>query len=352
LTGSLIRAATSTPPKRNPYVEAKLGSASAQTRMAQKVVDHADFGERLAIPFPESSLMTGKAIEFRVFDARGVQSAIRGDPLIGEASLQVANIDLGESKAWALRLHRGDLTNQGVLHVRVGLGASGRDYSALSSAAERPLAELARALANVLSQPTGVETLMSTRPKLRSLSEEEEVQLRRLVRDLVLRLGRDAELASGLSDEDLDGEEVQELAQAWIRSLLCRCLPPGSEAPPLNEERLARLVQSGNQQASSTLEEFGAEVPETLDLHVREAVAARLAEALQAEEDEIFTGERIFVLRRLRGGMAAVLRAGRDHGRPHVFLYDLASIRQWQASTRKDPSTREPLSASEILPLS
>eukprot|EP00411_Alexandrium_monilatum_P049613 CAMPEP_0175456498 /NCGR_PEP_ID=MMETSP0095-20121207/65572_1 /TAXON_ID=311494 /ORGANISM="Alexandrium monilatum, Strain CCMP3105" /LENGTH=337 /DNA_ID=CAMNT_0016757315 /DNA_START=15 /DNA_END=1024 /DNA_ORIENTATION=+ len=337
--------------------------------MAQKVVDHADFGERLAIPFPESSLMTGKAIEFRVFDARGVQSAIRGDPLIGEASLQVANIDLGESKAWALRLHRGDLTNQGVLHVRVGLGASGRDYSALSSAAERPLAELARALANVLSQPTGVETLMSTRPKLRSLSEEEEVQLRRLVRDLVLRLGRDAELASGLSDEaalvhlartiraalqivamcaagDLDGEEVQELAQAWIRSLLCRCLPPGSEAPPLNEERLARLVQSGNQQASSTLEEFGAEVPETLDLHVREAVAARLAEALQAEEDEIFTGERIFVLRRLRGGMAAVLRAGRDHGRPHVFLYDLASIRQWQASTRKDPSTREPLSAS------
>mmetsp|Transcript_86350 Transcript_86350/g.252701 ORF Transcript_86350/g.252701 Transcript_86350/m.252701 type:complete len:785 (+) Transcript_86350:62-2416(+) len=375
LTGGLVRTASGSSARRCPYVEVVFGAARAQTRVVRDVKDSADFGECLALPCPESALASRQAVQVSVFDARGVQSAIRGDPLIGQASLALSEVDLGEPKAWTLQLSRGDRSNQGKLHLRIGITASEGDYSALSNASERPLAELARALANILSQPSGVDTLMETRPRLRDLQDEEISLLRRLLRDLLARLRRDAALASGLNDEaalaqlartmravrqivamcaaeDLDGEEVQELAQAWIRALLLRCLPPGSAAPELNQGRLARLVEAGARPATRALEDYGASPPEGTGGELQEAVAARLGEALQGGEDEIFTGEPIFVGGRLRPGMAAVTRAGRDSGQPHIFLYDLASIRRWQASRGRDPSTRERLQEADILPLS
>merc|ERR1712032_1768577 len=71
-------------------------------------------------------------------------------------------------------------------------------------------------------------------------------------------------------------------------------------------------------------------LPESTPPEVVEAIVDRLRLAERHEKEEIFTGCRIVQNSRVTPGMAAVTRPRRGGGCPHVFIYDLTSIRIWQ----------------------
>eukprot|EP00747_Dinoflagellata_sp_TGD_P006094 gnl/TRDRNA2_/TRDRNA2_115787_c1_seq1.p2 gnl/TRDRNA2_/TRDRNA2_115787_c1~~gnl/TRDRNA2_/TRDRNA2_115787_c1_seq1.p2 ORF type:complete len:169 (+),score=33.49 gnl/TRDRNA2_/TRDRNA2_115787_c1_seq1:1-507(+) len=158
---------------------------------------------------------------------------------------------------------------------------------------------------------------------------------------------------------EADGENIQELTAAWVRNIFQHCCGSFGQGPcpELNEERLRRLLEAGRFQDAADpwgqLESMGAWLPEDTQEEVVADVVARLKEAETAEEDEIFTGERVVVCGHVTPGMAAVVRQGRQGSgsRSHVFIYDFESIKEWQQLRRTDPSTREALAREQILPL-
>merc|ERR1712194_863965 len=68
---------------------------------------------------------------------------------------------------------------------------------------------------------------------------------------------------------------------------------------------------------------------------------------------EMFTGEPIVDSRtgRVSPGMAMVARPGQGCDDIHLFLYDFDAITKWQEEHATDPTTRENLSADDIVRL-
>lgn len=361
--------------KLSPYVEVTYGLEHAQTRVLEGISNgRADFGEVLSFPYRSNS-SEGQRVEFSVFDARQVQAVVRGDPMIGKASLHVTQEAFsGSAQTQTVQLVR-DGKQQGTLLVRVGVLAPQVAYAALQGSKDRPLAEVALAMAQVLAQPHGVDVLLKAMPRQsRSGQGADEVDLRQTLKAWIIRLKAAAERSKGFGEEaalkhfarmarsaqqilaavneDSDGDEIVTKTATWVRQLIMMCTPEG-QAPNLDEARLLRLLQAGRSSDGDPLEilmKYGVAVPEETPAEIVEAVAVRLREAEACEEEEIFTGVQIVENGFIAQGMAAVTHLGRS-GRVHVFLYDLESIKKWQAERGSDPNTRERIRASDILPL-
>lgn len=94
---------------------------------------------------------------------------------------------------------------------------------------------------------------------------------------------------------------------------------------------------------------MGVVLPEGVVDDVADAILARLRQAEAEEEEDIFTGEAFVRDGRAAEGLSAIVRRGLAG--VHVFLYDDASIRQWQQLRGTDPATRERFTARDIIPL-
>eukprot|EP00812_Abedinium_dasypus_P015035 NODE_860_length_1336_cov_167.732240.p1 GENE.NODE_860_length_1336_cov_167.732240~~NODE_860_length_1336_cov_167.732240.p1 ORF type:complete len:386 (+),score=127.50 NODE_860_length_1336_cov_167.732240:3-1160(+) len=373
-------------PKLRPYVEVSLVHASnlkvAVVSRQTRVVDagsRTSFGECLSLPLRGSvgsaAPWNNHVLRFQVFDARGVQAAIRGDPLIGSAQLVLDEAQLCSSTQ-TLTLARPGAGGQGSLSVRVGLSASSAAHNVLGNAEALPLADVAGALAQLLSQPRGVNVLMDARPEeLRTAHATDDDTLRRIMQRWIQRFSSISRRLSGFGDDqamailaqtvraaqqivaacaarELDGEEVQELTVRWVRNMLASCVPPGQPVPVLNESRLRRLLQrSAPGRLDGSLRSLGVSLPEGVEDVDAEAILARLLEAQQAEEDEIFTGARIVEGGKLAPGMAAILRRARGGGAPHVFIYSHEDITKWIEERGTDPNTRERINAECVIAL-
>eukprot|EP00746_Dinoflagellata_sp_MGD_P154428 gnl/MRDRNA2_/MRDRNA2_84801_c0_seq1.p1 gnl/MRDRNA2_/MRDRNA2_84801_c0~~gnl/MRDRNA2_/MRDRNA2_84801_c0_seq1.p1 ORF type:complete len:917 (+),score=181.98 gnl/MRDRNA2_/MRDRNA2_84801_c0_seq1:90-2840(+) len=361
--------------KLSPYVEVKYGLEQAQTRMLQgQSSGQLHFGEVLSFPC-RSNHRDGQILEFSIFDARGVQAMVRGDPMIGKASLEIAEDAFsGSAQRQTLQLLR-DGEEKGTLTVRVGVLAPQIAYTALQGSKDRPLAEVALAMAQVLSQPHGVDVLLEAMPRpSRSSQGPDEVELRRTLKAWIIRLKVAAERSQDFDDEvalkhiarmarsaqqilaavneDLDGDEVIMLTASWVRQVFMQCTPNG-QTPNLDEARLLRLLEAGRSSDGDPLEtltKYGVALPEGTSEEIVVAVANRLLEAERCEEEEIFTGVQIVEHGVVAQGIAAVTQLG-QRGHVHVFLYDMESIQKWQRERGSDPNTRQHIGASDILVL-
>lgn len=361
--------------KLSPYIEVKYGLEHAQTRVLKgQSSGQVDFGEVLSFPC-RSNHPAGQTVEFSIFDARGVQAMIRGDPMIGKASLEITEDAFsGSAQRQTLHLVRNG-EEKGTLTVRVGVLAPQIAYVALHGSKDRPLAEVALAMAQVLSQPHGVDVLLEAMPRpSRSSQGPDEVELRRTLKAWIIRLKVAAERSQGFDDEvalkhiarmarsaqqilaavneHLDGDEVITLTATWVREIFMQCAPDG-QTPNLDEARLLRLLEAGRSSDGDpweTLMKFGVTLPEGISGEIVVAIADRLREAERSEEEEIFTGVQIVENGVVAQGIAAVTQHG-QRGHVHVFLYDLESIQKWQRERGSDPNTRERIGASDILVL-
>jgi len=171
------------------------------------------------------------------------------------------------------------------------------------------------------------------------------------------RLARSAqEIVAMCMPNDSDFVDVQTVAVRWLQRFFAACGGDVEGSADIDEARMRQVLATGLRTEGDprlSLEVLGASVPLDLPEETVEAIWARVAEAQLSGEEEIFTGAAIVAEGCLAPGTAAVLRArGGAGAAPHVFLYHLASIQQWQAQDGTDPCTREALHAWEILALS
>jgi len=363
--------------RMSPYIEVKYASERALTRVVQCQEKRADFGERVCFQYCGNS-SEGQRVEFNVYDARQAQAVIRGDPLIGGASTILTQQTFsGSPQLQTLQLLR-DRNPQGELVVRIGFIAPQSAYAILAESKDQPLAEVALAVGQILAQPHGVDILLKAMPRQsESLSDgasDADGVLRQTLKSWILRLNAATKRSEGLADEaalsyfavlarsaqqivaavneDLDGDEVMTLTATWVVQVISCCYPEG--APPnLDVARLLRLLDAGRSNEGDpkeVLQALGVSLPEETSLEIVQAVASRLQEAERNNEEETFTGAQIVENGIVAQGMSAITRMGQS-GRCHVFIYDLASIQRWQRERGSNPTTRERISASDILRL-
>eukprot|EP00927_Polykrikos_kofoidii_P047756 TRINITY_DN42030_c0_g1_i1.p1 TRINITY_DN42030_c0_g1~~TRINITY_DN42030_c0_g1_i1.p1 ORF type:complete len:789 (-),score=128.60 TRINITY_DN42030_c0_g1_i1:108-2474(-) len=385
LTYSLLRGK----PKLRPYVQVCIGAERRVTRTVEAVGDSAKFGEALILPPEDGSEESFKnfTLEVAVYDGRLLQSIVRGDPLIGIGMLELHEVGLGSSRIHVVHLMRNGRTS-GNVTVRVGAAAPRAAYNVLATRTSRPLADVVRALAEVLVQPSGVDALLRCRPDglVTSSGKQDEIGLRRALQSWIVRLYRLAQGLSGALDDDgvttrLKGlmrslgqivaasaqdrrsaAEVQQLTTCWISAVLVS-MCGGSVAAPshtdnawlsrLFEQRTAEPVASSPPapNAQELLRGMGVTLPEEVAERVATALLARLVEAEETGEEEMFTGSALVQNGRVASGLGAVFRKGPHGDVAHVFLYDLELIREWQSMKGWDPLTSETLDEADILPL-
>eukprot|EP00933_Yihiella_yeosuensis_P005934 TRINITY_DN110554_c0_g1_i1.p1 TRINITY_DN110554_c0_g1~~TRINITY_DN110554_c0_g1_i1.p1 ORF type:complete len:416 (-),score=88.22 TRINITY_DN110554_c0_g1_i1:255-1502(-) len=338
-----------------------------------------------AVVFPLSQQVWDEAISslklhVEAFDERTIQSAVRGDPFIGAGSITLGHAALRSSSDQFLELQSRDGRPRGQIVFRAGLRAPSAAFDVIAGSASRPLAEVVRALAQVLAQPGGVEGLIAARPdELKQLPSEKEEQIRHMLRSWIARFCKkgvqlnaaasDTEALSQLSRLarsaqeivamclwwDNDAADVTELTVEWLKRLFERT---AGDNAVLNEARLRKLLQAGKREGGDPrvgLRNFGITLPEALGEEVMSAILARVKEAAEGQEEDIFTSEPIVTAEgRVSQGLSAVVRGqGEDYdSQLHVFLYDFNSIRQWQAAQKSDPCTREELRARDIIRIS
>ena len=148
-------------------------------------------------------------------------------------------------------------------------------------------------------------------------------------------------------------DDVQDVVVAWLKNIFSRCA--GEEAH-LNEPRLRSLLMMPQEPGTASVnpqEELRGMGVNTEILqsqsNVLHAVLARLREAEQSSEEEVFTCEQIVQDGRVMPGLSVVLRTSPSGF--HVFVYDTVSIRDWQGRNACDPCTRAALRAEDILPI-
>mmetsp|Transcript_81812 Transcript_81812/g.162371 ORF Transcript_81812/g.162371 Transcript_81812/m.162371 type:complete len:694 (-) Transcript_81812:176-2257(-) len=371
-------------PLIKPYAEASCAGHTKRTRVVQATRGgQAKFGEALLFLVPlaldNDIYDEGVKIELAVFDNRDVQAVLRGDPLVGKGSLEFDGKSLATSARHQVDLLRGGKCH-GTLTVRVGVLAPQQSFAALTDMSQRPLAEVAAALARVLAQPHGVDTILDARPSALTLPSH-AVGLRETVHKWVVRLVRETRHLNGLSDDDAlshlgrmmrsahnivglcvpcdaQDDDIQDLTAQWVRNIISRCCGTAEGRPGsmVNQTRLRLLLEAGQSEdvtyAWERLEGFGASLPEGTPLETVSDVVHRLQEAESTEEEEIFTGREIIQSRRVTPGLAAVVRRREGPGPSHVFFYDHKSIVTWTRQHMTDPSTREPLEIGQIFVLS
>lgn len=360
----------------NAYAEVEVAGVRQQTRpVAVKRGARADIGERVLFSLPENGgSETATWLTVKVFDARGLQSAVRGDPQIGQVKLRVPLASVAEPCVQQLTLMK-DGKAQGSVALRCGVLAPETAYTVLAKSAQHSFVECAIAFSQVLAQLHGVDMLLAARPaELVAVSAVREDQLRAMLRRWVQRLcsqamglsrespeaawkhgrrlGRGALEVVAACAQDASGDEVVEMAVRWLRGIISGCA--GEEAAAaVNEQMLRKLLDDGDSQhgGRTCLADFRVALPGTLSAAgVSDAVLERLREAEANEEDEMFTGERIVSDDGgVMPGLAAVKRQARNGNQWHIFLYDHKSIKQWQRERGEDPITREALHKQEII---
>jgi len=317
---------------------------------------------------------------------------LRGDPLIGSGTLLFSHEELLDPKIRTLALTRAGAQHRH-LRVRAGVRAPATAYQALADSANQSLSSVALALANVLIQPKGVDAMLAAWPAEVPVwigadaltgedtgSDPNEVMLREALQRWILRLHGEAQrLAGEWNDEKALAhlarvarsaqhivalrmsphaglDEIQDVSVAWVRGLLAKALGlPPSHAAPIDEVRLRRLLAAAaacGDDPLAELQAMGAYMDPSTPEEVVGAVVARLKEAEEEEEMEMFTGEQIVTRGRMTPGIAAVIQPSRvPGGAPFVFLYDYASITRWKQQRGRDPTTQEPLDARNIVAL-
>eukprot|EP00927_Polykrikos_kofoidii_P072960 TRINITY_DN69043_c0_g1_i1.p1 TRINITY_DN69043_c0_g1~~TRINITY_DN69043_c0_g1_i1.p1 ORF type:complete len:785 (-),score=108.91 TRINITY_DN69043_c0_g1_i1:68-2422(-) len=371
-----------------PYVEVSNGSERSVTRVVTACGGSAKFGEALILT-PENGcceLLNDVQLKVAVYDARKIQSLVRGDPLIGVGSLLLSEVNFGLPQFRKVDLMRRGRTSGAVL-LRAGTAAPRSAYTVLASSSTQPLADVVRALAVVLVQPQGVDALLRCRPDgiLPSDTESGDIALRRALQSWIVRLNRLAQGLSGLTEivvslrltglmrsagqivsacaaTGTTAAEVRDLTARWFAGF--PVIRDGNSATSLQavDARLRHIIECAmNDRVTSActavspeerLRRMGVALPEKVSQSVAFAVLARLLEAQETSEEEMFTGTTLVQNERVAPGLGAVLRFGRDGSVAHVFLYDLELIREWQSTKGWDPITSELLDEADIWPLS
>lgn len=364
----------------HPYVEVHCGGLKVNSQVYEaKPGGGATFAETLSLDLDSGGLQGDMKVTLIVRDQRGVQAALRGDPMIGEA-VAALDSDAGAMPVRTVQLMRQG-KRQGSLKCRFGVLAAKTDYEVLAQSESRDLAEVSRALVAVLCQPHGVDALLRCRPEVLSSPEVDGSSvLRRVLKAWVAKLRRQVaqahedtteekveramarllreaqQVVAMCAWEEATAEDIQELTVCWIRSFAQLCAGQGGAPAALNEARLQRLLERAGhpdevEDSFASLEAFGAALPEGTSEQVVLAVVRKLREAEASGDDEMFTQEALITWGRVTMDLGVVVRSGRDETLPHVFLYDLVYIQQWQREHSTDPSTRESLQARSIVPL-
>ncbi|CAJ1361569.1 unnamed protein product [Effrenium voratum] len=284
-------------------------------------------------------------VSFEARDKRELQGALRGDSLIGCGELQVDLQQMGDRQV-TLRDAQGHAS--GELRVTLQLRAPEEALRVMSRSSSTPLAQAARAFAQTLHQSNALQRLKEARPErldagVNSLLESWLARFRKKGLGLSGRETDDEAINSlwqvARSAQEMiacyaqPGEDIPGIAVHWLKNYFSRCT--GAEAE-LNETRLRALltmhqVDVSGQNPWDRLREIGATLSGVEDA-VALVLANRLEEAKRGAEEETFTQEEIIQKGRLIPGIAMVLR--RDTAAQwgcHAFLYDHASIVQWQA---------------------
>jgi len=241
----------------------------------------------------------------------------------------------------------------------------------------RPLVQVLKALAQVLVQPDGAEAFAKARPSDVGVPQgADENALQQMLQTWVVHMHT---CAKRLQDQESDratiwcfakvirelqqiveacattrpsAEDAEHLTAAWLGQFIDKCA--NGVAMALDGARLQQLAQAGNSRGGATrqcLSDFGVRLPPGTAKGVEVAVVARLVEAEQSDEVEMFTGEKIVSGGRAVPGLAAVLRPGQTDDGPRLFLYNFASICKWHGENGTEPTTREVLDCNNILPL-
>merc|ERR1719296_9373 len=304
-----------------------------------------------------------------------MQAILRGDSVIGTASITLGSDDAGDATVHALQL---DLKGkqQGILRCKVGVLASSADYEVLQRSERRTLTEVARSLVAVLGQPHGIDALVKCQPEVLRHQQVGSQVLRKMLKDWIVRLQKQAPSLQNASEEEAmcklarlmreaqqivamcareeaDGDDIRDITVLWIKSFFQLCAGAHGPPPALNEARLQQLLERAESMEldpGEALRAFGVALPEGTADNILSAVVQRLRDAAANEGDEMFTGEALVLGGRVTRDLGVVVRCGRrPSDQPHVFLYDLPSIHQWQADRGHDPSTRETLHLGSIV---
>mmetsp|Transcript_48415 Transcript_48415/g.123196 ORF Transcript_48415/g.123196 Transcript_48415/m.123196 type:complete len:786 (+) Transcript_48415:142-2499(+) len=333
-----------------------------------------EFGERVVFPLGTDP----PRITVRLFESRAVQSILRGDPLIGELCDHLPGVGSAEPVVERLHLARNGEC-QAILAIRCGVLAPESAYSVLEQSVEHSLATNLEALAKVLAQPRGLDMLMEARPQalVRAEGAPDVEALRTILRNWVRRLVIQISAVKDASNPDVSqrqarcicrgalevvaacapsvsSEEVVDLAVAWTQAILQGCAG-NSAASAMDEAFLRRILafDSAGDSGPASLVQLGLGTKRKLSPTEEAAVVGRLNEAQANDEDEMFTGEKIFNREgRVRDGISAVLRRSAGGAQAcHVFLYDSEGIQRWLQGHGSDPMTREHLGEGQIVEL-
>jgi hypothetical protein len=251
------------PAQVNPYVQVSFRGEVRQTRKVKAREDgNANFGEQLGFMLP-CSLAEVDTLHVMVYDARDIQGILRGDALIGEATLRLSVSMDGRASMERIMLQR-DGQEHGEITLTYGVAAPASVLPVLSGSRNHPLSMVVNALAQVLGGPQGVEILMSTRPTAmlgKGVRKEEELST--MLQGWVPRFCHQVGSLQGLSDEaamvplshlvrralnivaascqTTDADDIVKLTAEWVHAIFKRCSTESE--PAIDEKRLCKLLK-------------------------------------------------------------------------------------------------------------
>mmetsp|Transcript_33810 Transcript_33810/g.97163 ORF Transcript_33810/g.97163 Transcript_33810/m.97163 type:complete len:732 (-) Transcript_33810:191-2386(-) len=219
----------------------------------------------------------------RVYDRRHLGSLLRGDPLIGEARIQLGFLEFcGRQRNIRLPLKRRGRP-RGQLLLSYSVRPATDAYSVLTNTGQHRFVEVADALAQVLSGPDGLKILLETLPQdLAPPGGEKQAQgaVQKLLRSLCNQVGMlvhegDADVISDsevlerfarlshsvqsfvsscvapnldLASPQMD---IAGLTEQWIREIFNACVhlsdQLGGVMPKLKDDRLRLFLSAGRQ---------------------------------------------------------------------------------------------------------
>lgn len=357
-----------------------------------------------ASPCGKNNEVRSCQLAFAMYDSRTVQGALFGDPLIGTYQgsfpvqfdgIRVHQATLTRKVTHAYKSNKESLSNKfsnlppiEYLEHDVSFGTIVFRYRFLEpGSVAKPMLEgldgsqvavVLAAFADLLSQSQGVAILIESLPDcVRESQRFNHDQFHPLLESWLTRLRNEAARVQGASTEmvlrqigralksaeqliamcapaDVDGDAIHQLTSVWVWSAFLRSVGPAYMPNCLNQKKLLGLLQTVWPTASDPcwqLEDLGVQLPLSTPSVVVAAVATRLRESQDTEEDEVFTGDRIVVDGKVVPGLAVVVRGSQGSAMQHVFIYNLEAIKRWQQERGRDPNTRESLTLADILPL-
>lgn len=252
--------------------------------------------------------------------------------------------------------------SHGTLTVRLGVLAPCIAYDVLAFGANRPLAQVMKALAQILVQPLGVHALVRAHPDYKFHDFLDSEATRQLLQTWVVQFDGSTHRFQGFETDQIVIWDLAKLMQS-----LRHHATKDADLGPLDldaERKTLRWLtcfiddsvagRGGPGEAvRHRLADFGVMLPKGTAQGIELAVLVRLVEAEQSSETDIFTGELLISDGRAAKGLAAIIRPGEgSKGRTvYVQLYDNRGIYRWIAEHGFDPTTREQINVADILPL-